>query len=126
MPTAGWTGYETVLASCRMRSGRRAPTPRSKVEPFSSRPGPRPPILESWRDTHQQTVSGLAYLLAHRAYVGVVEWDGVEYPASHEPLVDRATFERVQELLAARAMRGTRERRHRRYLMGLLACGLWD
>lgn len=72
------------------------------------------------------TVSGLAHLLAHRAYVGVVEWDGVEYPASHEPLVAPATFERVQELLAARAMRGTRERRHHHYLKGLLVCGVCD
>jgi hypothetical protein len=41
-----------------------------------------------------------------------VEWDGVTYEGSHEPLVDRVTFERVQELLGARAVRGTRERHH--------------
>ncbi len=80
------------------------------------------------RDGHYSTkaltVSGLAHLLAHRAYVGVVEWDGVEYPASHEPIVERATFDKVQELLAARAMRGTRERRHHHYLKGLLVCGV--
>jgi site-specific DNA recombinase len=70
------------------------------------------------------TVSGLARLLAHRAYVGVVEWDAVEYEGQHEPLVDRATFEKVQELLAARAMRGTRERRHHHYLKGVLVCGV--
>jgi site-specific DNA recombinase len=70
------------------------------------------------------TVSGLARLLAHRAYVGIVEWDGIEYEGGHEPLVDRATFERVQALLAARAMRGTRERRHHHYLKGLLVCGV--
>jgi hypothetical protein len=69
------------------------------------------------------TVSGMAHLLAHRAYVGIVEWDGVAYEGSHEPLVDRATFDKVQELLAARAMRGTRERRHH-YLKGLLVCGV--
>ena len=70
------------------------------------------------------TVSGLAHLLAHRAYVGVVEWDGVEYEGQHEPIVDRATFDRVQELLSARAVRGTRERRHHHYLKGLLVCGV--
>jgi len=70
------------------------------------------------------TVSGLAHLLAHRAYVGVVEWDGVAYEGSHEPIVERATFDRVQELLAARAARGTRERRHHHYLKGLLVCGV--
>ncbi len=70
------------------------------------------------------TVSGMAHLLAHRAYVGIVEWDGVEYEGQHEPLVDRTTFDRVQELLASRAMRGTRERRHHHYLKGLLVCGV--
>jgi site-specific DNA recombinase len=55
------------------------------------------------------TVSGFARLLGHRAYVGIVE---------------RATFEKVQELLAARAMRGTRERQHRHYLKGVLVCGV--
>ena len=70
------------------------------------------------------TVSGLARLLGHRAYVGVVDWDGVEYEGSHEPLVDRATFDKVQELLAARAIRGTRERRHHHYLKGVLVCGV--
>jgi len=70
------------------------------------------------------TVSGLAHLLAHRAYVGVVEWDGIEYEGSHEPIVERATFDRVQELLGARAVRGTRERRHHHYLKGLLVCGV--
>ncbi len=80
------------------------------------------------RDGHHPakalTVSGMAHLLAHRAYVGIVEWDGVEYPASHEPIVERATFDKVHELLAARAMRGTRERRHHHYLKGLLVCGV--
>jgi site-specific DNA recombinase len=70
------------------------------------------------------TVSGLAHLLAHPAYTGVVEWDGVTYEGSHEPIVERATFDRVQELLAARAARGTRERRHHHYLKGLLVCGV--
>ena len=79
------------------------------------------------RDGHPAkalTVSGLAKLLAHRAYVGFVEWDGIEYEGQHEPLFDRATFDKVQELLASRAMRGTRERRHHHYLKGLLVCGV--
>lgn len=69
-------------------------------------------------------VSGLAALLANPAYTGVVNWNGVQYPGTHEPLVEPATFQRVQELLEARAMRGTRERRHHHYLKGLLVCGV--
>ncbi len=69
-------------------------------------------------------VSALANILANKAYAGVVEWEGVEYPGLHEPLVDRATFHRVQDLLASRAARGTRERRHNHYLKGVLFCGV--
>ncbi|MHB1488693.1 MAG: recombinase family protein [Acidimicrobiales bacterium] len=74
--------------------------------------------------TKALTVSGLATLLANPAYTGIVEWDGVHYPGQHQPLVDRDTFDRVQELLRARAARGTRERRHHHYLQGVLTCGV--
>ena len=53
-----------------------------------------------------------------------MEWNGVQHPGTHEPLVDPETFRRVQELLAARAARGTRERKHPHYLKGLLHCGV--
>ena len=49
---------------------------------------------------------------------------GIEYPGLHEPLIDTATFNKVQDLLAARAARGTRERRHNHYLKGTLFCGV--
>jgi hypothetical protein len=74
--------------------------------------------------TKALTVSGLATLLANPAYTGIVEWDGVQYPGLHEPLVNRATFDNVQELLGARTARGTRERRHHHYLKGVLTCGV--
>jgi hypothetical protein len=46
------------------------------------------------------------------------------YPGVHEPLVDAATFLKAQELLDARSVRGTRERKHHHYLKGLLHCGV--
>ncbi len=61
---------------------------------------------------------------SHPVYIGVVEWNGVQYPGTHELLVDPEVFRRVQELLAARAARGTRERKHPHYLKGLLYCGV--
>lgn len=69
-------------------------------------------------------VSGLANILANKAYAGIVCWDGVEHPGLHQALTDAATFQRVQDLLAARAVRGTRERKHNHYLKGLLCCGV--
>ena len=68
--------------------------------------------------------SALASILSNKAYAGIVCWDGIEYPGVHEPLVDTATFERVQDLLASRSARGTRERRHNHYLKGTLFCGV--
>ena len=80
----------------------------------------------AWRDRTPKAVTwqGLAKILANPVYVGIVEWNGVQHPGTHEPLVDPETFRRVQELLAARAARGTRERKHPHYLKGLLHCGV--
>ena len=76
------------------------------------------------RDPRPITWQGLAKLLCNPAYVGIIEWNGVQHPGTHEPLVDPETFRRVQELLAARAARGTRERKHPHHLKGLLHCGV--
>jgi site-specific DNA recombinase len=57
------------------------------------------------------TLNGLSVVLGNKAYVGVVEWNGVEYRGMHEPLVPTETFQRVQDLLASRASRGVRERK---------------
>ena len=75
-----------------------------------------PPKPISWQ--------GLAKILANPVYIGVVEWGGVQHAGSHTPLVDPDTFRRVRELLAARSVRGTRERKHPHYLKGLLYCGV--
>ncbi len=50
-------------------------------------------------------VSALANILSNKAYAGIVSWEGIEYPGLHQPLTDTATFNRVQDLLAARAAR---------------------
>ncbi len=70
------------------------------------------------------TWQGLAKILANPVYVGIVSWNGVEHPGLHEPLTTPETYRRVQELLSARSVRGTRERKHPHYLKGLLHCGV--
>jgi hypothetical protein len=47
-------------------------------------------------------------------------------PRTARPLADPATFQQVQDLLAARAARGTRERKRPHYLKGLLHCAVCD
>ena len=70
------------------------------------------------------SLNSLSWLLSNAFYLGRVEFAGVEYGGLHEPLIDAKTFTKVQDLLAARTTRGTREMRHRHYLKGILACGV--
>lgn len=68
------------------------------------------------------TVSALQRLLRRSYYRGVVTHAGVEYPGMHEPLVDAALWQRVQDALTARRNTSTRQMRSH-YLKGLLRCG---
>ena len=70
------------------------------------------------------SLNGLSVILGNRAYLGEVEWAGVRYPGQHDPLTSPATFDKVHQLLATRASRGTRERKHPHYLKGLLHCAV--
>lgn len=62
-------------------------------------------------------------LLTNRYYLGYTTFRGVEYPGSHEALVDAETFQRVQDRLNANRGGGNRERKHLHYLSGSLHCG---
>lgn len=61
-------------------------------------------------------------ILKNVYYVGIVEYRGKRVPGRHVPLIDRATFDRVQALLAARAVAGDRPYRHEHYLRGTVYC----
>jgi site-specific DNA recombinase len=57
-------------------------------------------------------------------YVGVVTWGGAKNPnGRHEAIIDKATFEKVQEVLASATLSGNRTRKHKHYLRGSLHCG---
>jgi site-specific DNA recombinase len=45
------------------------------------------------------TYGPLAYLLKNRTYVGETGHGGSWFPGEHEPIIDRGTFDRVQQLL---------------------------
>ncbi|MGW0019947.1 recombinase family protein [Rhodococcus sp. NPDC003382] len=55
-------------------------------------------------------------------YKGEVTYRGVQYPGRHQPLIDEATWARVQEVLDARAT-GERSREHPHYLKSSVFCG---
>ena len=51
-------------------------------------------------------------ILRKRLYMGDFDWDGTTYQGTHEPLVSRESWQRVQELLNARAENKTRKVKH--------------
>jgi hypothetical protein len=66
----------------------------------------------------------VAKLLANKTYVGLIDWNGVLVQGQHQPLVSPELFQQVQDLLAARSARGTRERKHHHYLKGVMHCAV--
>ena len=63
-------------------------------------------------------------ILRKRIYTGVeFDWNGVTYASTHEPLVTRDRWERVQELLNSRAEKKTRKVKHDFAYTGLVRCG---
>ena len=62
-------------------------------------------------------------ILRKRLYMGDFDWDGTTYQGTHEPLVTRESWQRVQELLDARAENKTRKVKHDFAFTGLVQCG---
>ena len=62
-------------------------------------------------------------ILRKRLYSGDFDWDGSTYTGRHEPLVTRECWQRVQELLDARAENKTRKVKHDFADTGLVHCG---
>ena len=83
---------------------------------LTSTPGPKTP-------SKPLGTSNLQRLLRHPYYIGIVRYRGVLYQGKHEPLVDPETWQRVQELLAARNIAGEKQREHPHYLKGSVYCG---
>jgi site-specific DNA recombinase len=65
----------------------------------------------------------LHQILRKRLYMGDFDWDGCTYRGTHDALVTRECWERVQELLDARAENKTRKVKHDFAYTGLVHCG---
>jgi DNA invertase Pin-like site-specific DNA recombinase len=68
----------------------------------------------------QFTYGPLAHLLNNRIYLGEIGHKGTWFPGEHAPIVDRETFDQVQNLLRSNSI----ERRWRRSANGALLTGL--
>lgn len=60
-------------------------------------------------------------LLRRRSNLGLIEYNGREYPGRHRPIVSRELFDRVQQMLARRS--DNRQVLSDRLLTGLVYCG---
>tara|TARA_R110002072_G_scaffold303126_1_gene494848 strand:+ start:6997 stop:8490 length:1494 start_codon:yes stop_codon:yes gene_type:complete len=61
-----------------------------------------------WRNSQPKFPrSSIHNILKDRAYIGELEYKGEWYPGKHEPLIDRATWERVQALLGGHVYHAT-------------------
>lgn len=67
--------------------------------------------------------SKLAVILRDRYYLGLVNYQGEEYPGRHEPIVDQDLFDRVQTVMDSHSGATVRQRVHNHYLKGSLWCG---
>jgi site-specific DNA recombinase len=72
------------------------------------------------------SLAQLGDVLRDRYYLGFVEYEGIEYPGRHEPLISAELFERVQKVLDSHQGAGTRTRTHNHYLKGVLWCARCD
>jgi site-specific DNA recombinase len=61
-------------------------------------------------------------MLRNPVYAGVVRWKGVEREGTHQPLISRELFDKVQNVLEAHSTGGERSRKHDHYMKGTLVC----
>ena len=83
---------------------------------LTSRPGPHSPARPI-------SLTTLGDVLANPYYIGQVNFQGVQYPGRHEPLIERQLFDRVQDVLIAHNHAGEKLRVHSHYLKGSVFCG---
>ena len=62
-------------------------------------------------------------ILRTRLYMGEFEWNGRVYPGTHEPIVSRGLWDRVQAVLDGRKAKRHRRAKHDFAFSGLIECG---
>ncbi len=81
-----------------------------------TRPTPKRPAKPLSRN-------GVYRMLRNDYYTGVVTFKGVKGDGRHPAIIDRATFEKVQQVLDSHRLSGDRSKKHNHYLKGSLFCG---
>ena len=74
------------------------------------------------RPSHPLGHNTLLAILRNPYYRGIVTYQGVHYPGRHQPLIDEATWQRVQTVLSQHR-HGERQRIHNHHLKTTVRCG---
>ena len=74
------------------------------------------------RPSHPLGHNKLLAILRNPYYRGIVTYQGVQYPGKHQPLIDDATWQRVQTILNQHR-HGERQRIHNHHLKTTIRCG---
>jgi site-specific DNA recombinase len=74
------------------------------------------------RPSHPLSRSMIHRILRDDFYTGIVTRKGVKREGRHEALIDRDTFDRVQEVLDGHRASGDRSHKHSHYLKGSIYC----
>lgn len=102
-----YLAWDSALAVAHWLNEEGVPLPTQRV--------PRP---------HPWTKDLVLRILRMRIYLGEIRSQGIQYPGEHPPLVDRITFERVQQALAPKIRTLRKISRNQSYLVrGTLRCG---
>lgn len=67
--------------------------------------------------------NGVYRMLRDDYYIGIVTHKGVKREGRHQAIIDRATFEKVQQVLSSHRLSGDRTKKHHHYLKGSIFCG---
>ena len=74
------------------------------------------------RPSHPLGHNTLLAILRNPYYRSIVTYQGVHYPGTHQPLIDEATWQRVQTVLSQHR-HGERQRIHNHHLKTTVRCG---
>jgi hypothetical protein len=66
--------------------------------------------------------SMLHRMLHNQYYTGVITWDGQVYTGSHEPIISRSLYDKVQQVVSRPLREGHRYMTHSPLFQGLLSC----
>jgi site-specific DNA recombinase len=99
--TGEWSAIDLTLAA-RVKGLTSRPTPTKPAQPIS--------------------LTTMYHILSNPYYMGVVSYQGVHYEGKHPTLVEPETWLVIQDILAAHAHTGEKDRVHTHYLRSTIYC----